>query len=220
MRSKKINLFTRIVHYDMISDSKGSRVFYDKLICNKTVPKVLEFWNNIFQQNINWKDVFIFYRQCTNDCKLLDFQYKFIFRIIFTKRELLKMKLVDNDKCTFCKHASEDISHVYFDCEFVKRFWQDLEMFINNHLHCNIILTKFDITFGISSHNKILNHMILLAKRFIYVSSIRQHVLSSEEFLKYLKMTCSIEKFISRKNNRFEVFIRKWNQLPMILGIE
>ena len=208
------------VYQDMISNAKGSRIFYDKLIKNNNIPKVLEYWNNFFQDSIIWNEIFGYYRKCTKDCKLLDFQYRFIYRTIYTKKELLKMKLVDNDICIFCKNTSEDISHLFFDCELVKNFWHKVEYFLNTHLECNITLTQFIIMFGLCSHIKILNHIILLAKRFIYISSIKQHALSFEVSIKTVKDTCTIEKYIARKNNSLGPFFRKWKHLPDVLGTE
>ena len=152
--------------FTMISKDTSSRSFYDILINNDSMPMVLEHWNTIFDQEIDWNDVFIRYKKCTSDCKLLDFQYRFINRAIYTKKELLKMKLVDDDLCFFCKTDSENILHVFYECPTVLNFWEEVENFINNCYHSNHKLTKYNVVFGFQSNTHTINHIILIAKRF------------------------------------------------------
>lgn len=220
IKNKSINL-TQLsinsVFYDMLSDKKGSRIFYDKIVKIDKSIKVLEYWNDIVDYPINWKEVFSCYRKSTKDCKLLDFQYKFIYRIIYTKKELCKMNLVDDDICSFCKECREDILHVYFNCEHVKQFWSQIKTFINRNLNIELKFTKYNVMFGFCTFVHVINHILLSAKRFIYISSIKQENLLFDKFIILLRDICKVEYYIARKNNILHCYYRKWKQLAYTL---
>ena len=191
---------------------RGSRYFYDILIKKNNWPKVCTKWEAQFSEKIEWKLVFTKYRKCTKDVKLIDFQYKFIHRKIFTKRELLFMKIVDSDICSFCKEEREDIEHVYYNCQHTKNFWLHLETFLKNKIP-EIILTKLIIFFGSLHSDYLTNHIILLAKKYIHNMSIKMKTPSFENFKICLKETMKIEKYIATKNNTGYMFEQKWKPL-------
>ena len=95
----------------------------------------------------DWENIFLQYRKCTRDTKVLDFQYKFIHKIIYTKRELLKMKLVDSDTCVSRGLTSEDMYHVYVYCPDVNDFWKEFSHFIKSTINKKFHLSDTDILF-------------------------------------------------------------------------
>ena len=54
------------------------------------------------------------------EVKLQEFKFKVNNRILVTKSFLLKIKKVDNDRCSFSNQESETIIHVLFLCNKIK----------------------------------------------------------------------------------------------------
>ena len=58
-------------------------------------------------------------------------QYRFLHYRVATKYELLKMDLVEFDKCAFCNNT-ETIEHLLYNCEKSKAIWNKVESWIRS----------------------------------------------------------------------------------------
>lgn len=100
---------------DLLKPGKGARYFYDRIIACSDYPSVCDKWvKNFNLSSLDWKEIFLQYRRCTKDIKLLEFQFKFLHRIVYTKKELKAMKLINDETCSFCKSNKESLVHVFF----------------------------------------------------------------------------------------------------------
>ena len=63
---------------------------------------------------------------CTNESKLRVFQFKLLHRKVATNYFLLKIGIKSNDQYSFCKETSEIILHLFWECPFVKSFWNEI----------------------------------------------------------------------------------------------
>ena len=59
------------------------------------------------------KKIHIMIFRFTPDIGLRYFQYKVVNKILFLNKQLYKMKIVDDEKCSFCKRELEDIVHFF-----------------------------------------------------------------------------------------------------------
>ena len=50
---------------------------------------------------------------------------------IATNSFLHKIKISDNNLCTFCKCETETITHIFYDCVQVNLFWNDFVQWFN-----------------------------------------------------------------------------------------
>ena len=108
---------------NLLKPSKGCRIFYDKLMFNNNIPNICAKWEHEFSiGNLDWHKIFMIPRQSLRDTKLLEFQFKFLHGIIYTKKELFKMNLVDNTVCNFCNKTNVSICHLYWECEETQLF--------------------------------------------------------------------------------------------------
>ena len=215
------NLYISAYHHNLLIPFKGSKIFYDKLITQNDYPEICNKWQTVFPECVfDWYKVFNLYRYNLKDVKLLEFQYKFLNKAVYTKRELLRMHLVDNDMCTFCNDASESLCHVYWDCSETQTFWKELESWINMYLSQNIVVTKYLIWFGVSYKNPLLSLIIISAKRHINVCNIKGSTLNFKSYVKILKESFSVESFISNRDNTLEKFNTKWAPLIPIFRNE
>ncbi|XP_071114802.1 uncharacterized protein [Haliotis cracherodii] len=199
--------------YDLTRSIKGTKVFYNKLIgYSLPLPKSCLKWENQLGCSFPWKQIFSVYCHGLRDTKLRDFQFRFIHKVIFTKRELLRMKLIDNDECSMCHTHKENIFHVYIECHVVKNFWSDFCIYLTHILHRKILITDNELLFGTS--DVLINHLIVAAKRFIFVQCIKNENVDFVAFKNTIRSIYDVEYHIARRKNDFFAFNRKWALFP------
>ena len=199
---------------ELVKPGKGSRSFYDKFMACNDLPHVCCKWQTIFKDiDFEWSEVYTTYRIRLKDIKLLDFQFRFLHGIIYTKNELFKMKLVDNVMCYFCKASKESICHVYWECRVVHPFWTSLEIWINKNIYNKITITKYLVFFGTLNKNLLINHVILSAKKYIHLCSIKQIMPTLTSYQKNLQDIFHVEKYIAKRNNAIDDFVNKWQPI-------
>ena len=202
----------------LCKDKKGSRTIYDILIGNKDLTPPPRKWVNIIG-NISENDWNSYNTMTKNikEVKLQEFQFKVNNHILVTKSFLLKIKKVDNDRCSFCNQESETIIHVLFLCNKVKEFWVALQNWLRIQANVELELTAKNILFLKPTKNGLLNHILLLAKYFIYKTKFYANRIILENFCIYLKKKYKNEKYISKIHNRQEKFQAKWSALHQVL---
>lgn len=78
-------------------------------------------------------------------------------------------------KCTFCNKVNESIVHLFWECEFIVKYWYDFQNWINNNLNTNISLKKETILFGkYIDKDYIFNNLLLILKFNIYRSRVKK----------------------------------------------
>ena len=185
---------------------KGSRTIYDILVGNKDLTPPPRKWVNIIG-NISENEWNSYNTMTKNikEVKLQEFQFKGNNHILVTKSFLLKIKKVDNDRCSFCNQESETIIHVLFLCNKVKEFWVALQNWLRIQANIELELIAKNILFLKPSKKGLLNHILLLAKYFIYKTKFYANRIILENFCIYLKrkykMKNIVQRFTIDKNN-------------------
>ena len=82
---------------------------------------------------------------------LKEFQFKFIHRIVVTKRDLFKYGIKTDDECCFCGE-NNSIDHTFIHCSFTKSFTQKVIRWFNATYNSYISPTIEEILFGIISN--------------------------------------------------------------------
>ena len=112
-------------------------------------------------------------------------------------RKLFKFKLVDSPCCTLCKTDEESPEHLLFFCKITEFFWKEVLSWLailNNEIVdfslVEVLFGKFDIDEDL----RVINHILLLAKFYIYRSIKLDNTKPSLEVFKAkLKATFNIE---------------------------
>lgn len=221
--STNVNIFnTNICKFllDWKKTTKGSRRIYDQFMRTESIPKVCKKWEETLLSEFTWKEIFILPKRCCKDIKLQDFQFKFLHRMIYSKKELFKMKLVDNMTCNICSVEEDSIIHAFYECPTVLRLWTDVEIFLKKYLRYDVCLDLKVILFGLQEAKNfaLINHVILACKRHIYVSRIRNETPSFDFLIGILKDTYKVELYIARMKNQYDTFYKKWFPLCNILS--
>ena len=87
--------------------------------------------------------------------------------------------MTDSPLCSFCKREVESLEHLLYYCDVTKSFWEAFcswlgELKINPH---PFTFTITEILFGVFDVENdwiMLNHLILIAKYYIYTCKLKK----------------------------------------------
>ena len=139
---KSSNLLNNKTRYQPFSAAqfvkckKASRLVYKNLVDKKcqTPEKSQRKWllDLNLNEEIDWKSAYILPFQCTSSRKLIEFQFKFLHRQLPTNKFLTKIRIKDNEKCSFCENVPETITHIFWSCDAVSSFWDSVTSWFQN----------------------------------------------------------------------------------------
>ena len=181
---------------------------------NEVVPAGTKKWNESFE-NLNWKIIFIKCNKTTMDSKLRWFQTRLLHRLLPTNRYLYLRRIKDCRICSFCGIEEETIRHLFWSCDFVKRFWANLQSLLVEKcpLIHNLVFTEEMILFGHKENmycDKVFDLIILIAKYYIYSNKFTSTIPSVFMFIHVIKRRYDIEKYLSINVNKFHNFQLSW----------
>ena len=142
----------------------------------------VDFWNKTYLMTSNIK----------NENKIKWFQFQLNRNSLFTNYKVNKFKPQISKYCSYCSHIEgfshlELVSHLFFDCDFVLKLWQEIKTWLAT-LNITLPLDRKKILFGI--HDEAIfsptNYLILCNKYFIWRSKFLSKDLSLGLFQKYL----------------------------------
>ena len=103
-------------------------------------------------------------------------QYKILNNVLFLNKLLFKFKKVPSRVCSFYNSADETLLDIFQACNIRKQLWNKLQYFVSQYLFIPEITLQsvFLRFFNISNqqHNFLLiNHLLLIFKHYLYMSS-------------------------------------------------
>ena len=196
--------------------SASSKLIYNEFRSLKQTPatakaKILSKYPDLA---IDWKKLYSLAFETTLDTKLREFQYKILNLIIFTNEKLHRFKMVDSPLCAFCNAEEESLEHLLYFCKVSTFFWKELLSWIA--VEANIVLNAslLDILFGKFDLEKdflLVNHILLLAKYFIYKCKLSKVIPSLLVFKAKLKATYTVELYIAKEKGFLPNHYKKWD---------
>ena len=129
--------------------------------------------------------------------------------------EEIRFKMVDSPLCAFCNAEVESLEHLLYFCKSSSFFWKELLSWIA--VEANIVLNAslLDILFGKFDHLEtdflLVNHILLLAKYFIYKCKLSKVIPSLSVFKAKLKATYKVELFIAKEKGILLNHYKKWD---------
>ena len=141
------------------------------------------------------------------------FQYKILNNILYLNRQLFRMKLVDSPFCSLCGHCVETVTHLFLSCTVSQGLSDEITKWSSS---CILLpkLTEQIIYLGWfqdSSHNILINHIILLFKKFIHIRKESKFQINMQGFKHFLKSIINVEKVIPNKRKKLDYHFKKWN---------
>ena len=106
----------------LLKSTKGNKVAYKKLVSLKSnAPEKSQLkWNTFFSQEgctADWKTAYTLASRCTKRPKsttLINFQYRFLHRILPTNLFLTKIGIKQDPQCSFCSNVPENLIHLFW----------------------------------------------------------------------------------------------------------
>jgi len=201
---------------------KGNKYIQQILNYNLDTPAATSRWNTCFE-NLNWKEIFLHCYKTSGDVQLRWFQTRLLHRVLPTQRYLFLCKIKDSPLCNFCEKDEQSIVHLFFDCDLVSKFWNDLLVLLKekcNHCH-DIYFDQELILFGLKLNvhtDAVLDLIILMAKFYIYKCKLQDTQPILNTFTLLLQNRYNIERYIAAVNDKTSQFDTTWAPyLPIIL---
>ena len=193
---------------------KGSKDIYAALTCKTIVPTSQPKWEQVFgNTHLDWKLIYSIPAKCCHNTKMHWFQIRIVHRIIATNDLLLKMKLRQNNLCSFCNLDHEKIEHLFWHCHVVNQFWDSMEQWIFDKCHYMVNFNKHRAIFGIPSTSAAmqpLNYILILTRHYIYTCQINSSNLNIPAWKNYVNKFLETEKLIAIKNNTYDKLKTHW----------
>ena len=163
----------------------------------------LDFWSNARK----------LYSEVSMDNKLKWLQYQIVRNSLQTNFIVSHFKLNVSRLCSYCHHADELISHVFWSCSLVQRFLVQLINFLST---CSLQFTpsRTNVLFGYHQlpyyHPK--NYILLLFKKFIWIDKFKGCQLDLGRFKSFLKVNVDDLKYRFGIKNE-EIKFNEWNTI-------
>ena len=148
--------------------------------------------------DFDWQNIYGMPFATVVENKIIEFQYKILYRIVPTNNLLYKMGKVQSTACDFCQMYPESIEHLFFECMEVKNFWLKLIDNFNVYLNTHIVITCKEVLLIVNSHcemiNNCLNTLFLYGKKFIMICKLQKTLPTMKMFVTYMDDKINIVK--------------------------
>ena len=134
-------------------------------------------WHNKLQCTFGtdfWNKIYSFTASIKHENKIKWLQFQINRNCLFTNYKVNKFKPHISPDCSYCSHQennanSELVSHLFWGCDFVLKFWQEIKEWLATLDTC-LPLDRTILLFGIldQQSSSIVNYIILCGKNFIW----------------------------------------------------
>ena len=161
--------------------------------------KVLNY--GFTKENIH--DVYLLPFLVTDETKLIAFQHKIIHNILPCRSSLFRAGLVDDDICSLCKLEKQSLVHMLYNCSESLLFWERFTQWWQEKFPETIDLSVNAVLFGWhqnASNKRVLNYLLIIAKYYIFTTSVCNNKLSFDCFFLRLNSKFDVLRTIAIKN--------------------
>ena len=157
-------------------------------------------WEPVVKLNDEqWKNIYNSVRKICKENRLKEYHFKFIHRIIITKKELHRFGVKSDDNCLYCGEQ-DSIDHTFIECPFTKRFVKTCIGWFNDTNGSQFNLTTDELLFGIPNPSSVLlkklNYTLLFMRRSINIRKLNEEALILTDFISKIKSRYRLENFI------------------------
>ena len=170
------------------------------------------FFRNLFEGDLDWLFTYTMPFKVTTSSVEREFQWKLTHNILFTNSMLFRFHspLVSTDTCTFCKNVPETLIHLFVECTHIKSLWLDMHSKWSGALDLPRHPSPKQIILGDKSWTDLLNHIIIIYKRFIYNCKLKGELPNFNLLKIEIAFNQHLEQFIARKNDTINKYLEKW----------
>ena len=127
---------------------------------------------------------------------------------------LCKIGILSSPACSLCGEADESLEHLFETCHYSLNFGGDVIKWISSLDIQIVILCCKDIIFGItdSKEELFVNHILLIAKKYIYSCKCNKVKPSFLVFLAKVKTIYKLEMMVAKYGNKWPTHLKKWGK--------
>nr|CAB3264531.1 pol-like protein [Phallusia mammillata] len=200
---------------EMFQEYKTPKALYNKIkqyvtVCPEKQQKKWERDLNLTPNTTPWEKLYSKVYHSTFETKLRSFQIKLNLRAIVTNEALHSFGKTDSDQCVFCLKGPETVSHLFYRCEHVKSYWEDVTSWISAKLLFSLRINPVTLVFGTHLDDDLLNCLLLCARFVIYRCKYGGTLPTLCLFISLFKSVKTSEYVSALKNNRLATFKVKW----------
>ena len=152
----------------------------------------------------------------TSSTSIRMFHYRLINRILATNRFLKMINIKDDDRCTFCSHETETLAHMFWYCDNVQLFLQQVISNLRTEYHFELEIDPKS-WFFLTDLSPIETLIVTLAKIVIYRARLDDRVPNARHLKNKLKREAEVEYTAARISCNLKKFETKWGSLKRIL---
>ena len=205
---------------------KGCSLYYRYLRKNKNLIINLRVRESKWHEELNctfgpqfWSNVYSTTAAIRRENKLKWMQFQINRNSLFTNYKISKFSPHVSPYCSFCSRDDsqmkylELVSHLFYDCLVVNRFWQELRAWFSSvNPPVNIPLSRNCVLFGILTENcnSLGNFVILCGKYYIWKTKLQSGNILFNSFKMFLKIKLEETKnalFLEDKMSLFDIWL-------------
>ena len=209
--------------------SQSHKSIYDSLVtrhCDIPEERFMG-WDKVFNlrefisDEISW---FESYTQCfgwTKSVELRSFEYRFRLRLLQPASRVARMGLIEDASCKRCGFQTEDLFHVFWECNTVRDVWLNLVLWFNMVFSLDIPFDPRTVLFNLVDDTGLKVPTVfwlccLVSKKEIWISRCLNQQTSIDKCLKAIENTEKIEANIATKNRKIGRHRLKWGPLSSV----
>ena len=192
-----------------------SRKVYKQLNSDESaITKTSQVWEKFEgfcneRHRMGFKNIY----KCTTIVKLRNFQYRLLHNKIFCNNVLFYWKIKETQRCDFCDYPKQDIQHLLYECNIVRKIWSELMHYFKtlkiDCIEINFLNIIYNTVHPKSKH--IVNFIVLLTKFVIFRCKCEGTYPNIDKVFNEIMLTHSIESAIASKNNKMTQHCSKWS---------
>ena len=199
-----------------ITEATFKKVYRELVSGFVTPPTAHSKFNESFNGVcLDWNEIHSLPFLVALDTKSREFQYKILNRYLVTNTFLKKIGKIDSSLCIFCGILDESLEHLFVTCHFTTLLWKELIAWCSRRQIKVESLSAANIIFGDWQRKDcflLLNHIILIAKQYIYYCRSNNLKPLFYVLLQRIKFVYQLESKIAKWNNNWQVHSIKWDK--------
>ena len=206
--------------YDFISaKEKKIKTLYIYLIENQSTKDLNDYFRSMRNKiDLNYEEYIKAFRdinKITHIVKYKDFQYRLLVNAIFTNDRLFHWKKVNSQKCEWCDEPKQNITHMLYKCNTVRKVWHKLMDFLLKctEVNCTELEMNCKNVMLNTVHTKvghIVNFIVLIIKQNIFANKCLGLPIKFENIIEKVKEIYQTELYNSKIDYRYSSLKTKW----------
>ena len=203
-------------------NSLKNNILYESFLSKRSLPPTNKVrLNFIFDiQEEEWENIYCLPKTVNVDHKTKELQYKILNDYLNTNARLKRIKILDDDLCSFNNGEAETLEHLFLSYVHVRKFWNEFLGWYLQFSQTEINIDYRTVVLGWRTADPPLleNFILLTAKSSIFRSKINSNPPSLTHFKKALISCYLRERYACIKYNKRMSLMDKWSPLNIWLS--